>query len=257
MIVRRTPMTLYFIVLFFVFGCVFGSFFNVVGLRVPKGILFSSDRSYCPTCKHPLSALDLIPILSYVFIGGKCRHCKTPISLIYPLIEGSTGLLFAYAFIHFGFTLELITAILLISMLMILFVSDISYMLIPNKILLFFLPFFLVMRVISPLDPWYDALIGAAAGFVVLSGIILLSKGGMGGGDMKLFVVLGIVLGWKATLFTLFGASLLGALIGGAIMLIQRADRKQPIPFGPYIIVAALLSYFYGEQLISMYFSLF
>lgn len=250
-------MTIYFIVVFFIFGTVFGSFFNVVGLRVPKGILFSSDRSYCPTCKHPLRALELIPILSYLFQGGKCRHCKSRISFIYPFIEFSTGLLFAYAFIHFGLTLELITAIFLISMLTILFVTDISYMLIPNKVLIFFLPFFLIMRILSPLDPWYDALIGAIVGFVVLSGIILVSKGGMGGGDMKLFTLLGLVLGWKGTLLTLFLAALLGVLVGGMIILIQKADRKQPIPFGPYIIVAALLSYFYGEQIISMYLSLF
>lgn len=250
-------MTTYFIIVFFIFGTVFGSFFNVVGLRVPKGILFRSDRSYCPTCNEQLRAFELIPIVSYIFQKGKCRHCKSHISFIYPFIELSTGLLFAYAFIHFGFTLELITAILFISMLMILFVTDISYMLIPNKILLFFSPFLLVMRIISPLEPWYDMLIGASVGFVVLSAIILVSKGGMGGGDMKLFVVLGIVLGWKATLFTLFLAALLGTVIGGVIMLIQKADRKQPIPFGPYIITAALLSYFHGEQIISMYLSLF
>src|SRR5699024_1162800 len=135
--------------------------------------------------------------------------------------------------------------------LMILFVTDLSYMLIPNKILLFFSPLLLVMRILSPLHPWYDMLIGASVGFVVLSAIILVSKGGINDDDMKLFVVLGIVLGWKATLFTLFLAALLGTIIGGGIMLIQKADRKQPIPFGPYIIVAALLSYFYGEQIIS------
>lgn len=250
-------MTIYFIVVFFIFGTVFGSFFNVVGLRVPKGILFTSDRSYCPTCRHQLRTLELIPVISYITQKGKCRHCKSPVSSIYPLLEFSTGLLFSYAFIHLGFTTELITALLLISMLMILFVTDTSYMLIPNKILIFFLPFFLLMSILSPLDPWYDALIGATVGFVVLSGIILVSKGGMGGGDMKLFVVLGIVLGWKATLLTLFVASLLGVFIGGAIMLIQKADRKQPIPFGPYIIVSTLLSYFHSEQIISMYFSLF
>src|SRR5699024_3826433 len=135
--------------------------------------------------------------------------------------------------------------------------TDLSYMIIPDKVLLFFLPFFLIMRVLSPLEPWYDALIGAVVGIVVIAGIILVSKGGMGGGDMKLFAVLGIVLGWKATLLTLFLASLLGAVIGGIILLIQQADRKQPIPFGPYIIVAALISYFYSEEIISLYVLLF
>src|SRR5699024_1603283 len=200
--------------------------------------MFESERSYCPSCSHQLRACELIPVLSYVIQRGKCRHCRARISPMYPFIESVTGLLFASAFLYFGLHLELITALLLISMLMIVWVTDLSYMIIPDKVLLFFLPFFLIMRVLSPLEPWYDALIGAVVGFVVLAGIILVSKGGMGGGDMKLFAVLGIVLGWKATLLTLFLASLLGAVIGGIILLIQQADRKQPIPFGPYIIVA-------------------
>jgi len=250
-------MTIYFAIVFFMFGTVFGSFFNVVGLRVPKGMMFESERSYCPSCSHQLRACELIPVLSYVIQRGKCRNCRVRISPMYPFIESVTGLLFASAFLYFGLHLELITALLLISMLMIVWVTDLSYMIIPDKVLLFFLPFFLIMRVLSPLEPWYDALIGAVVGFVVLAGIILVSKGGMGGGDMKLFAVLGIVLGWKATLLTLFLASLLGAVIGGIILLIQQADRKQPIPFGPYIIVAALISYFYSEEIFSLYVLLF
>src|SRR5699024_4302458 len=130
------------------------------------------------------------------------------------------------------------------------------YMLIPNKILLFFLPLFVIMRMISPLDPWYDAIFGAVSGFSFIAFIILFSKGGMGGGDMKLFGVLGIVLGWQNTLLTFFIAVFLGAIIGGVFMLIKKVKKRQAIPFGPYIVVGALISYFYGEQIVTIYVSL-
>lgn len=250
-------MELYWITVFFIFGSVLGSFFNVVGLRVPKQIPFSQDRSYCPTCERQLRWFELIPIFSFIIQKGKCRRCKNQISFIYPLIEFMTGFLFAYSYFHIGFSFELITALILISMLMIIFVTDMIYMLIPNKILLFFLPLLVIMRIISPLDPWYDGLIGASVGYILLAAIILFSKGGMGGGDMKLFALLGFVLGWKAMLLTLFLASFLGTIIGGVLMAINKTGRKQPIPFGPYIVVAGLLSYFYGNQIIIAYFSLF
>lgn len=248
-------MEVYWIILFFLFGTIFGSFFNVVGLRVPKNVPFSNDRSYCPTCNKQLSWYELIPVLSFLTQKGKCRNCESRISFIYPVMELLTGLLFACSFMKIGFKLELITALLFISMLMIIFVSDITYMLIPNKILLFFLPFLAVMRIISPLDPWYNALIGAAVGFLFLAVIIIVSSGGMGAGDMKLFGVLGIVLGLGNVLLTFFIAALLGAVIGGILMALKKVDRKEPIPFGPYIVVGALVSYFYGSEIIHMYLS--
>jgi len=249
-------MDTYWICLFFLLGMVFGSFFNVVGLRVPKKIPFHNDRSYCPTCKQQLHWYELIPVLSYMLQKVKCRTCKTPISFIYHIVELFTDYLFAFSFIQMGFAAELVTALLLVSMLMILFVSDMTYMIIPDKILLFFLPLFILMRILSPLDPWYDAIIGAVVGFFLLAAIILLSKGGMGAGDMKLFGVLGIVLGWKNVLITFFIAAALGAVIGGSLMLFNKVGKKQPIPFGPYIGCGALISYFYGEQILTFYLSL-
>lgn len=250
-------MDAYWITTLFLFGIVFGSFFNVVGLRVPKHIPFSHDRSYCPTCKYQLQWWELIPIVSYLIQQGKCRHCSNNISIIYPVIELLTGCLFAFSYWEVGLSLELITALLFISMLMIIFVTDITYMLIPNKILIFFLPLLIIMRIISPTEPWYDAIIGAVVGFGILALIIIVSKGGMGAGDMKLFALLGIVLGWKATLLTLFMASLFGAIIGGILIFIRKNSRKQPIPFGPYIIVASIISYFYSDPIITSYLSLF
>lgn len=248
---------IYWIIIFFTFGITFGSFFNVVGLRLPKSIPFVHDHSHCPTCKERLHWFELIPVLSFLHQKGACKHCHTRISPIYPVIELLTGLLFSYSYFLFGFQLELITSLLFISLLIIITVSDLAYMLIPNKILLFFLPLLIISRILSPLTPWYDPIIGAAIGFGIIALIILLSKGGMGAGDMKLFFVLGIVLGWKAVLFTLFLASLLGAVIGLILRALQRVERRQAIPFGPYIAVAAILAYFHGEPLIAAYLNLF
>lgn len=237
----------------FVFGITLGSFFNVVGLRVPKKIPFANDRSYCPSCRKQLSWYELIPGLSFFLQLGKCRGCHQKISPIYPITELLTGLLFVLSFMMIGFEVELITALLLISMLMIIFVSDITYMLIPNKILLFFLPFFIIMRMIEPLDPWWSSIVGGTSAFLLLAVIIVVSNGGMGAGDMKLFGLLGIVLGLGKVLLTFFLASLLGAVIGMFLLFFKIIKRKQPIPFGPYIIVATIISYFFGDLIIQWY----
>src|SRR5699024_3636428 len=129
-------------VFFFLLGLTFGSFFNVVGLRLPKNEPFGNERSYCPACKKQLAAVELIPVFSYIVQKGKCRNCQKSISFMYPAIELLTGILFMHSYIYFGLEWELITALLLMSMLMILLVTDILYMLIPNKVLLFFLPLF-------------------------------------------------------------------------------------------------------------------
>ena len=247
----------YWIIIFFIFGVTFGSFFNVVGLRVPKNIPFTQDQSRCSHCNKTLRWYELIPILSYLFQQGVCRNCQAPISAIYPIMELITGLLFAYSYFQIGFQYELITSMLLISFLVIITISDLAYMLIPNKIILFFFPFFIITRIVSPLTPWYDMMIGAIVGYIIIALIIVLSRGGMGAGDMKLFFILGIVLGWKEVLFTLFLASLLGACIGLILRSLQTIERRQPIPFGPYIAMAAIIAYFHGETFISAYLQLF
>lgn len=246
-------MDIYWVCLFFLLGLILGSFYNVIGLRIPSKQSFTKGRSACPTCHHQLSWFELIPFFSYFFQRGRCRYCHHKISLIYPFIEITTGFLFAYSYLYFGFTYEFVASLLLISLSMIILVTDLTSMLIPNKILLFFLPLFIGVRIISPLDPWYDAIIGALVGYTVLAVIIILSQGGMGGGDMKLFGMLGIILGWKKILLTLFLASLLGAIIGIILLSTRRLNRKQPIPFGPYIIFAALVSYFFGNEIVIAY----
>lgn len=246
-------MDIFYTALFFVLGLTFGSFFNVVGLRLPQNQPFTNDRSYCPSCNHTLYWYELIPVLSFVIQRCKCRNCKTIISPIYPIGELATGLFFALSYLKIGLDPELITALLLVSMLMIIFVADIRYMLIPNKVLLFFLPLLSVMRFLQPLDSWLTSITGAAAGLVITAIIILVSKGGMGAGDMKLFGVLGIVLGLKGILLVFFLSTIIGAIVGSVLLVSKIIDRKQPIPFGPYIVIAALVTYFYGNSIIAWY----
>ncbi|RYG74908.1 prepilin peptidase [Lentibacillus lipolyticus] len=238
---------------FFLLGLIFGSFFHVVGLRVPQKQPFTNDRSLCPQCKHTLSWFELIPVLSYIFQQGKCRYCHERIGFLYPVIELTTGVLFACSYGKLGLSLELIIALLLMSMLIILFVSDLTYMLIPNSVLLFFLPLFIFMRMIQPLEPWWSPVAGAVTGIGILAIIIIISRGGMGAGDMKLFGVLGIVLGLTKTLLTFFLACLIGAVIGMTLLTFQVVHRKQAVPFGPYIAIAAVLAYFYGDGLVNWY----
>lgn len=243
--------------LFFIYGLVFGSFFNVVGLRVPKRESIVRPPSHCTVCNRNLTIKDLVPVFSYVFLKGKCRGCGTKIHWVYPVMELATGLLFAFAYYQLGFTLELVVALLFISLLVIITVSDIAYMLIPDKILLFFLIPLIVLRVFEPLSPWWDSIVGAVVGFGVLFLIAIVSKGGMGGGDIKFFFVIGLVLGWVPTLLTLFLASIIGTVIGVISLRRTKQGRKTPIPFGPSIAIAAIIAYFYGESLVDWYVNLF
>ena len=241
----------------FIYGLVLGSFYNVVGLRVPKGESIVRPPSHCPICDRNLTAKDLVPVFSYVFLKGKCRGCGTKIHWVYPVIELTTGVLFTFAYLQLGFTWEFVTALLFISLLIIITVSDIAYMLIPDKILLFFLIPLIVCRMISPLTPWWDSAVGAIVGFGILLLVAMVSKGGMGGGDIKLFFVIGVVLGTVSTLVTLFLASVIGTVVGLITLKISKQGRKTPIPFGPSIAIAAVISYFYGQAIVDWYMNLF
>ncbi|SFE70542.1 prepilin peptidase [Alteribacillus iranensis] len=241
-------------VYFFIIGLVFGSFFNVVGMRVPQQESIVAPRSHCTACGRTLSALDLVPVFSYLFLKGKCRTCGAAVSPLYPVIELITGLLYALAWVSFGWSWEFPVAILLISLLVIITVSDITAMLIPDVILLFFvIPFLLLRFTVVPLDPWWDVLAGAALGFFLLLLIAIVSKGGMGGGDIKLFAVLGVVFGWKEVLLVFFLSVFLGAMIGVAGMLLGKVKRGVPMAFGPFIAAAAILTLFFGSDIIDWY----
>lgn len=241
------------ITLLFLYGLLLGSFFNVVGLRIPLKNSIISPRSACPTCGHQLRPYELIPVISYILQKGKCRGCQSRISPIYPVFELLTGILFATAPLFIGWSGELVVALTLISMFMIIIVSDINYMLIPDKILIWFAGIFLLERIFWPLTPWWDSLLGAGTGFLLLLIIALVSKGGMGGGDIKLYALLGLVLGFKLVLLSFFISTLFGAVIGSLALVFKIVKRKQPIPFGPFIAAGTLTAYYWGSDLFELY----
>lgn len=243
----------FILLLIFILGLILGSFFNVVGLRIPlkKSIVFPG--SSCSFCSRQLKPAELIPVVSYLFQGGRCRGCKAMISPIYPLIELGTGLLFVSAPLLLGWASELIVAWTLTSLLIIIVVSDIMYMIIPDKILVVFSAFFLIERIFIPLDPWMDSIYGAAGGFALLLFIAVISKGGMGGGDIKLYAVIGFVIGAKLMLLSFFMATLYGALFGLLSLISGKVKRGSAIPFGPFIGAGTLTSYYFGVPIINQY----
>lgn len=241
----------------FIFGLVIGSFLNVVGLRVPARQSIIVPRSQCSVCSRPLSLLELIPVISYICLKGTCRTCHTPISPLYPLIELSTALLFAAAFSIFNDLLSLITAWITIALLMIIIVSDIAYMIIPNKVLIAFAGVYIAIWFFLPGPLKADALAGAALSTFVLVPVAICFAGGIGGGDIKLFLLLGFIFGWESFLL-LFTLSVWLAGAAGSIGLAAgKIKRGQPFPFGPFIAAASLLTLFYGDFLIHTYLALF
>src|SRR5690625_296598 len=225
-------MSSFILSLFFIYGLLLGSFFNVVGLRVPVRQPLTAGRSACATCLQTLSWYELIPLCSYIIQNGKCRHCHQHIAILYPIIELLTGSLFAFSFYMLGFQYELIGALLLISLLMIIFVTDVTYLFIPNRILLFFMPLFIIYGLFHPQFSWWSSLSGLMIGYLMIAVVILISRGGMGAGDMKLCAVLGFILGAKNIILTFFLACVIGAIISVLMLMFKVMDRKQKVQIG-------------------------
>lgn len=157
----------------------------------------------------------------------------------------------------FGLSIDVFIAWSFLSLLIIITVSDIAYMIIPDKVLLFFTCIFIVFRIFQPLTPWWDSLLGAGVIFILMLGIAIISKGGLGGGDIKLFTVLGLLLGLKLILLTFFLANLIGAIFGIIGVLLGIFKRNKPIPFGPFIACGAIITYFFHESIFKWYGSFF
>ncbi|WP_048600479.1 prepilin peptidase [Rubeoparvulum massiliense] len=248
-------MNLFFTIYWFILGTCLGSFYQVVGTRIPEKGSMIAPPSHCAECKHRLGWRELIPILSYLWQRGRCRHCESRISPLYPIMELLTGVLYAYAFYRFGWSGQFLMAGSIIALLVMITVSDLLYMLIPNKILLFFAGWFTLVRFFYPFAPWKQMIIGAIVGFLLLLIIAMISRGGMGGGDIKLFALIGYLLGWKGVLATLFLSSLYGTIIGLFGMLRGNVQRGKPFPFGPSIALGMLTLLFFSEDLYALYLS--
>ncbi|KSU83766.1 leader peptidase (prepilin peptidase) / N-methyltransferase [Fictibacillus enclensis] len=240
--------------LFFI-GLVIGSFCNVAGLRVPlkKSIVYPG--SSCSACDRKLGWCELIPVVSWVIQRGRCRGCKGEIMILYPVTELLTGLLFMLSPLLLGWSFELCISWSLIAMLAIITVSDLVYMIIPDRILLVFGSFFITLRLWVQIGSAWNPVLGFLLGFGLLYFIAAASGGGMGGGDVKLMGVAGIVLGWKAVLLAFMLALFFGAVFGTAGIALKRLNRKQRIPFGPFLAAGILFSYFFYEEIAGFYFS--
>ena len=250
-------MEIYYAIVLFVFGTIFGSFYNVVGDRVADGKSIIYPPSHCPKCKHRLTPLELVPIFSYLFQGGKCKNCKCKIPLFHPLYEIFVGLLFMFSYISFGFTGDLVIAITFVSMLAIIIVSDYYYMIIPDEILIFFgVTLALEVLLINGIDAFGISLLSGIISFGVmflikLFGDFIFKTESMGGGDIKLLFFLGFILGWPQALLSIF----LGSIIGLPISLIVlKIKNTNIIPFGPLLALGAiiiLLTQFNIERLLN------
>lgn len=241
----------------FIFGICIGSFLNVVVYRVPNGISIAKGRSFCPTCKQQIKSYDLIPILSFLFLGRKCRYCKQKISFRYPLVELFTGIMAVLLFVRFDFTWRALAAFVLYAILIAVALIDLDTMTIPNGLVLaLVVPAICAIFLFPEVSIW-SRIIGF---FVVSVPMLLLAwwiDGCFGGGDIKLMAVCGFLLGWQNALLATFIGILLGGLYAVFLLLTKRTGRKDHIAFGPFLAFGVALAFVFGTQVIGTYLSWF
>ena len=273
-------------------GLMVGSFLNVVIHRLPKMMerdwkmqcaeLFDSTdtnsdpqkkphppatynlqtpRSACPHCNHPISALENIPLVSYIFLRGKCKKCGHHISIRYPVVEAMSGILSAFAAWHFGYGLTACFAILLIWALIALTYIDFDTQLLPDDITLPLLWLGIIVNSFNTFTTLQNSVAGAIAGYLVLWSVywlfkLVTGKEGMGYGDFKLLAAIGAWLGWTMLPLVIMLSSVVGATVGITLIIATRHGRNIPIPFGPYLAGGALIALFWGQQLTQSYLQL-
>ncbi len=241
-----------------IFGAMIGSFLNVCIFRLPKEESIIWPGSHCPQCKKPIKFYDNIPLVSYILLGGKCRYCKGPISLQYPLVEGITALSSLFLYMKFGPSVSYLIYFALVAALIVITVIDLYHQIIPDGISLPGIGVGLLTSLINPHITFLDSLIGVLLGggslFLVATFYQwLFKREGMGGGDVKLLAMIGAFLGWKAVILTILLSSLIGSITGLLIMVLKAKDFKYAIPFGPFLSLGAVISLFYGKEIVSWY----
>ncbi len=245
----------------FLFGLALGSFANVCIWRIPLGKSLVSPPSACPHCQTPIKFYDNIPILSYLVLRGKCRHCKGPISLQYPVVEAVMGLLSLVLFIRYGPRHQYIIYLIFHASLLIITFIDLHHKIIPDVISLPGIAVGFLYSLLPGPPSWMDSAIGILAGGLGLMAVamafeLITGKEGMGGGDIKLLAMIGAWLGWKALPFVVLISSVAGTIIGGGALLITKKELGARIPFGPFLALGAVVYFFFGHALISFYLGL-
>jgi len=241
-----------------IFGGMIGSFLNVCICRLPKEQSIVWPGSHCPHCQKPIQFYDNIPLLSYFLLKGKCRYCKRPISIQYPVVEGITALSSLFLIMRFGPSLSFLFYFAFIAALIVITVIDLYYQIIPDVISLPGVGVGLLASLLVPEITFWNSLIGILLGggslFLVATLYQwLFKREGMGGGDVKFLAMIGAFLGWKAVILTILLSSLIGSITGIFIMVLKGKDSKYAIPFGPFLSLGAVISLFYGESLIRWY----
>jgi len=240
-----------------IFGLAVGSFLNVCIARLPEGKSLWWPGSACPHCGAAIGWRDNVPVLSYVALRGRCRACGGPIAWRYPLVEVVTSGLFVLTVLRLGWTPELAIGLALVAALIVVTGIDLLHQIIPDVITVPGIVFGFLMNSLAGRVSWLDSLLGILAGGGIFFAIILVSKGGMGGGDMKLGAMLGAFLGWKVALISLLIAVLSGGGVAAVLLLTRARGRKDPVPFGPFLALGGLAGLLWGEILLAWYLGTF
>lgn len=243
----------------FAFGAIVGSFLNVCIVRIPEARSIVRPPSHCPGCRRDIAWYDNVPVLSYLLLRGRCRNCGIRISPVYPVVELLTGGLAVALWMRLGPTPAFAGYFAFAAALVTITFIDLDHRIIPDVISLPGIVVGLAVSLVSPLVTPLDAMLGALVGGGILLAVAfgyqaIRGQEGMGGGDIKLLAMIGAFLGWRSVFITLMVASMIGSLIGIAIMIYQRADTKLAIPFGPFLAGGALVSLFFGDRILAFYF---
>lgn len=252
----------------FVLGSIIGSFLNVCIYRIPEKISIISPRSRCGSCGKTLEAIDMIPIFSWLFLKGKCRSCGVKISSRYAIVELVTALLFVWIYMIYGFVLTTPILWVFFALLIVVFFIDLDHMIIPNKVVItgMILGLFVLGVQIYEGYPLYMSdsawsfLLGPLVPMFTMLALAMVSMifyraGGLGMGDVKVYLPIGMFLGWRLSLLSLWFAFLFGGIFGIVWIFIFKRDKKSNIPFGPFIVIGAMLSALYGMQILNILFN--
>jgi leader peptidase (prepilin peptidase)/N-methyltransferase len=234
-------------------GLVVSSFLNVCIDRLPEGESIVSPPSHCPFCGRRLAPFDLIPLLSYILLRGRCRYCGAPIPRRVLVVEAATGLLFILLWYRYGPSLRLLLATLYTCFFIVIFVIDLEHHLVLNRVIY---PAIVVALLATPFTPDHgvvELLVGGALGFGLLFLIAFAYPAGMGMGDVKLATFIGLVVGFPSIFVSLFLSFIAGGLVGGSLLLTGRKGRKDPIPFAPFLIAGGMVAMLYGKEIIDWY----
>ncbi|PKM50794.1 MAG: prepilin peptidase [Firmicutes bacterium HGW-Firmicutes-7] len=244
---------MYLIIVFL--GILIGSFLNVCIYRIPRKEDIVYTPSHCFNCSHKLAWYDLIPVVTYVFLRGKCRYCQTNISIQYPIIELSNGAAYMGIFAIYGLSKETIIYCILFSILLVIGMIDFRHYIIPNGLVI-------ALTVLASINLFFDIenYMSYLIGFFIVSALLLIiaivTRGKMGGGDIKLMAVAGLLLGWEKILLALMLGSVVGAVIGLTLIALKIMKREQMIPFGPFLTLGIMVSALFGDAMIIWYLSL-